>query len=242
MKGTNIYFTAQENFTKLSVAVPIVTQDAVTVARVFFENVILRYGVPIRVHSDQGSQFQSALFLELCRLMNVKKTKTSPFFPQGNGQIEKWHFNLHNLLAKSVKKSQKNWHELVPLVAFAYNSTEHEATKMTPHSLVYGFELLAPVDVIYGCAPGESYESTSEYALVLCERMREAYALVREYCRAATRRRKMKHDFDGHFPKFEEGDAVWYFYPRRFNGLNQKWRLLWDGPYSVIEWIGGIRR
>lgn len=104
---------------------------------------------------------------------------------------------------------------------------------------MFGREILTPVDIIYGCVPGECYKSPSEYAQILRKRMSKAYAQVREYSWTSTLRRKVKHDFDGKFPKFEVGDAVWYcYYPCRFSGLNQKWRLLWDGPFTIISKIG----
>lgn len=65
--------------------------------------------------------------------------------------------------------------------------------------------------------------------------MCEAYDLVREQTKTIALRRKLKHDFDGNFPKFEVGDSVWYFYPRKYSGLNQEWRLLWDGPYTIVD-------
>lgn len=82
---------------------------------------------------------------------------------------------------------------------------------------------MAAVDIIYGCAPGERYGGPSEYAQALCERMREAYAQVRECSQASALRRKLKHDFDGNFPKFQVGSLVWYYYTQKFSGLNQKW-------------------
>lgn len=101
-RGFRFILTMQDHFTKFAVATPIRNQEAVTVAKAFFDNVILRFGAPLRILSDQGSQFQSTLFKELCKLMEIKQVRTSPFYPQTSGTFilrpsgaERWQKRLH---------------------------------------------------------------------------------------------------------------------------------------------------
>ena len=59
---------------------------AETVASVVVSEWTFRYGAPEKIHSDQGAQFESALFEELCTSFGVDKTKTTPYRPQLNGK------------------------------------------------------------------------------------------------------------------------------------------------------------
>ena len=58
-------------------AVPIADQTAATVARAVYAEWIARYGVPEQLHSDRGTQFVSALFVELCASFGVDKSRTT---------------------------------------------------------------------------------------------------------------------------------------------------------------------
>ena len=58
----------------------------------------------------------SELFTEMCRLLEIKKTSTSGFRPQANGQIEKFNSVLRNMISRYVDKDQRNWDLYLPLI------------------------------------------------------------------------------------------------------------------------------
>ena len=87
-KKGNIYIlTVQCSFTKWVEACPLRNQRAVTCANVFVKNCICLYGVPESIHSDQGRNFESNAFKEMCKLLQMKKTRTAAYHSQGNGQV-----------------------------------------------------------------------------------------------------------------------------------------------------------
>ena len=65
-------------FTKFTQAVPARDQKASTVADVLVREWFVRYGIPRRIHSDQGRNFESALIRELCGMYGIKKSHTTP--------------------------------------------------------------------------------------------------------------------------------------------------------------------
>lgn len=68
-----------DNFTKYAVAIPTKDQKATTVAKCLWEQFLVHYGFPERLHSDQGRDFESHTIKELCAIASIKKVRTSPY-------------------------------------------------------------------------------------------------------------------------------------------------------------------
>ncbi|PIK45976.1 hypothetical protein BSL78_17184 [Apostichopus japonicus] len=112
-------------FTKYSIAVATKDQTAETTAKVLMREWFSRFGIPQRLHSDQGRNFESSLIHNLCNLYGITKSKTTPYHPEGNGQAERFNRTLHNLLKTLEPKQKRRWSEHLPEVTYAYNATEH---------------------------------------------------------------------------------------------------------------------
>ena len=155
--------TAEGAFTRFVVAVPLRDKSAITVARAFIDNVVLKFGTPMSVLSDLGTEFQNQLWSEIFRLFGIQRLRTSAWNPSTNGRIERWHRTMNSMLGKIVDVCQKGWPEQSKFVVAAYNSTVHNATSFSPNFLQFGRELPMPVDVVLGKPPGESV-SAIDYA------------------------------------------------------------------------------
>src|SRR6218665_1389775 len=94
-RGHVFILTVMDNFTKFVEAIPIANQEATTVAKALVETVIARYGAPLQILTDQGTNFEGNLFQELCRLLGIDKVRTSSYPPSGNGLIERFHRTLN---------------------------------------------------------------------------------------------------------------------------------------------------
>ena len=87
-----------DSFTKYSWTFPTRNQKAMTVAKVLWEKMLLHYGFPRRLHTDQGRAFDSRLIKDLCRIAGIKKTRTILNHPQENGQTERFNRTLPGML------------------------------------------------------------------------------------------------------------------------------------------------
>jgi hypothetical protein len=83
-KGNKYILMFQDDLSKLVTAIPIPQQDAETIAREFVINVILKMGTPKQVLTDQGANFLSDIFKNVCKLLKIKKLQTTAFRPESN--------------------------------------------------------------------------------------------------------------------------------------------------------------
>jgi hypothetical protein len=125
-------------FTKWTEAFPIRNQEATTVADVLVKEVVSRFGVPLVLHSDQGRNFESTVFAEMCRLLGIEKTRTTPLHPQSDGMVERFNRTLEAQLSKFVSENQKDWDHHLRLLMMAYRTSVHDTTGETPAMMMMG--------------------------------------------------------------------------------------------------------
>eukprot|EP00118_Oscarella_pearsei_P007903 m.39733 g.39733 ORF g.39733 m.39733 type:complete len:125 (+) comp32800_c0_seq1:387-761(+) len=97
-----------------------------------FDGVDRTFGVPARIHSDQGPCFTSQRFQEFCDRFGMQHFKSAPYHPQGNGKVERLNRSLGDALAKLVEETQRDWHQRLPEVQLALNSAIHDSIKDSP--------------------------------------------------------------------------------------------------------------
>ena len=89
MKNGNRYIlVVADYFTCWMEAFHLPNQKASTVATKLVDEVFLRFSVPEQLHSDQERQFESQLLSKICKLLNITKTRTIPYYPQCDGLVE----------------------------------------------------------------------------------------------------------------------------------------------------------
>ena len=237
--GNEYILTVMDSFSKFAEAIPIRSHTATVVAQRLVDNVFSRYGVPIRILSDQGPEFESALMAELCRSYGIEKIRTSSYKPSTNGAIERFHRTLNSMLGKVVAESQRDWDQHVAPVMAAYRSTIHASTGYTPNFLVYGREVRAPIDLVLAVEdePEEIGTSPDQFVNDLLQRQRRGHKLAREHLGQAAERRKKEYDLHVRSQSFTVGDWVYYYYPRRYKGRSPKWSKMYTGPFLIVRTI-----
>ena len=72
-------------FTKFVEAFALPDQQAETVATAFLEGWVMRLGVPRELHTDRGTNFESEIFVSMCKVLGIHKTRTTARNPKSDG-------------------------------------------------------------------------------------------------------------------------------------------------------------
>jgi len=84
-----------------------------TIARAFVEETVLKFGIPHVLLTDQGSNFLSELFSNVCKLLRVKRIKTSFCHPASNGALERSHRVLIEYLRCYILENKTDWDQWI---------------------------------------------------------------------------------------------------------------------------------
>ena len=231
-QGNRYLLVVVDTLTKWAEAIPMPDERATTVSRALVEEFVCRLGFPSQLHSDQGHQFESEVFKQMCTLLGIRKTRTTPGHPQSDGQTERMNRALIDLLAKSAAEDPANWDIKVPHVMAAYRSTPHSTTGETPNRLMLGREVATPLQLLAPIVP--EVANRPAWVETLHENFEEAYVSVQANIGKAQRQQKQSHDKRIKEMNFEIGQKVLMFNTRPPRGVPYKLNQnRWQGPYEI---------
>ena len=133
-------------FSKYSQAFVTTSQKANIVAKLLVEKWFNVFGVPARIHSDQGRSFDNEIISHLCKMYGIRQSTTMPYNPRGNTICERFNRTLFGLMRTLTKEQKPNWPTYVPSLVYAYNSTPHSSTGFQPYELMFGRKAPTPCD------------------------------------------------------------------------------------------------
>ena len=218
-------------------AVPLRSIDAEHIADELIK-IFARVGIPRDILTDQGSNFNSQLLVELYRLLHVHPIRTSLYHPQTDGMVERFNKTLKSMLRKLVEGEGKNWDVFHPYLLFAYREVPQSSTGFSPFELLYGREVRGPLDVLRETwVVGEkSKESTVSYVLAMREKLKEMTEIVQENVSKEQSRQKRWYEKGAQTREFKPGDLVLVLLPTSSNKLLAQWQ----GPYQIKERKGKV--
>jgi transposase InsO family protein len=115
-----------DRLTKMAIYLPCRKDiDSPELARMFFEHVICKRGVPDNIVTDRGKEFTSRFWKRVCTHLRINHRLSTAFYPQTDGQTERQNQTMDQYLRALCNYEQDNWVELLPLAEFAYNNSVH---------------------------------------------------------------------------------------------------------------------
>ena len=216
-------------FSKFPAAIPLKRVDNITVLDAMFE-FFSCFGIPKVLLSDQGSVFTSHLTKLMCQQLQIKKIQTSPYHPQSDGALERWHACLKGMLKRS-QCNLKLWDKELKYLLFAYRSTPHVVTGYAPFSLMYGRDVRGPLEILQEAwLDGESDPAlVGDWLAVVKAKLGSMAEVVSQKEVVAKAKMKANYDKTATVRTFNPGDMVLVWKP----GIHSKFGASWDGPFQV---------
>lgn len=205
-------------------------QQSETVARVLFEHILCRYNIPKQIVTDNGTNFVGQVFNKLCKLLGVKKLRTTAYHPQAN-MVERQHSTLGNYIRTFTGRHPTTWDMFIRPAAHAYNNTPHVGMKVSPMAMLYGFVSEIPTNLK---KPAQPTFEPADYCDDLRYRLRVMHTMAREHQLKQKLTAKTYHDKRTNATSLEEGDLVLLIKQCRNSKLDEKF----EGPYQVVELHG----
>jgi transposase InsO family protein len=240
--GVRDVLVITDHFTRFARAVPTRNQTTRQVAEVLWKNFFLDFGFPKKLHSDRGGSFTSKLAKELCKLAGVQGSYTTPYHPQGNGQVERFNRTLIDMLGTLDSQDKAQWSQHVKFMAHAYNCTRNDSTSFSPFELMFGRQPRLPVDWYFGLPDSAGGTFTEkgklQYVKELKSNLDRAYRAASENAHQGESRNKARYDKRVRASVLASGDRVLV----RNVGLTGKNKLAnhWCAvAYTVTRKLGG---
>lgn len=239
-KGLSNVLVVTDHFTRYAQAFPTKSQKASVVAKVLLDKYFVHYGLPVRIHSDQGRDFECSLIREMLAILGIRKSRTTPYHPQGDPQPERFNRTLISMLGTLSQEKKRTWSEHVSHLVHAYNCTKCDSTGYSPYYLMFGREARLPVDLCFDTSQ-HAVETAchSRYVEKLREDLKEAFRLASKASNQRHLRNKRHYDKKVGFQSLEIGDQVLL---RNLN-LRGKHKLAsrWNPcPYIVVEKLSNL--
>ncbi|ESK82005.1 retrotransposon nucleocapsid protein [Moniliophthora roreri MCA 2997] len=205
--------------------------DAAETAKLLFQHVYKRFGLPDKIISDRDPRFAAEVFTEMGRILGIKQMLSTAYHPQTDGETERVNQEVEIYLHFFCAKEQTKWKDLLHFAEFAHNSRTHSITKQSPFYLMMGYHS-RPLPTVFDRTLIPSVEKRIEELKKLRE---ETSALLD----ISTRR--MKERNGRHFNRFKKGQKVWLEGKNLSLGYpSPKLLPKREGPFKIEEVMGPV--
>ena len=239
-KGNQYVLMIVDQFTKWLECFPLPQQKAEETAKCVVDGFISRFGCPLEIHTDQGKNFDGKLFASVCELLQITKTRSTPYRPCSNGQVECYNRTLLQLIRCFLSGNQKSWDEHLQQLAGAIRSTVNRSTGFTPNMMMLGREVLLPVDLMLGVDKEQLNTNSAEYVERLRKTLQKVHTLARETLLSTQMRQKRDYDLKLKIHSYEIGDLVYRLDTAKKVGFSPKLQQVWKGPLVIAEVISPV--
>jgi hypothetical protein len=206
-------------------------------AELYIDQIVCLHEIPKTISSNRGTQFVARFWEQLHESLGTKLIRSSSYHPQTDGQTERVHQIVEDMLRASIMHFDKSWDKCLSLAEFSYNNSYRASLKMAPFEALYGRRCRTPLNW------SEAGERTL-FGPDLVKDAKEKVEVIRENLKLAQMRQKSYHD-KGTTPRhYEVGDYVYLKVSptkgvQRF-GVKGKLAPRYIGPYEIIEICGPV--
>ncbi|MCO5579123.1 hypothetical protein L7F22_032975 [Adiantum nelumboides] len=239
-RGKSYILTALDYLSRWAKAIAVKQITAKDVAKIVYDEICCKFGVPLELLSDKGPGFRAKLLHFLCAKMKIRHQHTTPYYPQCNGLNERFNGEVVQIHSKVTEHQGKNWDLELPSALWAYRTSVKTGTGFTPFHLVYGKEALLLVEVelpvvkIIEKLLGQSSDAFKERLLQLQEVQLDRMSALKHYGQMqekALEKINEKIKSKG----IKKHDLVLRYNSKLDKTFQKKFQIKWEGPFKVVE-------
>ena len=221
--------------TKWPEAKPVKEATAQETVTFVYENIICRHGCPGKILTDRGTHFNNQLLKGLLKKFEITHLMSTPYHPQTNGLIERFNRTLIEALSRTATNHLNDWDKFIAPVLFAYRTSAHSTTKISPFFLVYGREAKLPTD----STEMEEESNLIEHIDHQVTHLSDVRNDVQQQIKFEQQKQKDFHDKKLKKEiRFKIGDQVLYYRATLDKQWSEKLSPKWKGPYYIHNVIG----
>jgi cleavage and polyadenylation specificity factor subunit 1 len=211
-QGYTHLFTIIDRTTRWMEAVPINDTTAESCAKHLISVWISRFGVPLEITSDRGTQFTSSLWRTMAAQLGITLHRTTSFHPQSNGMVERFHRSLKNSLRARLQDA--NWYDQLPWVLLGLRTAPKTDLRASPAELTLCHTPLLPGEIVLrGCVRFPSFQATDtepkHHSKVIPTDMRPLQKASHAYVRLDGYRKPLQRPYQGPFQIVSRTDKAY---------------------------------
>uniref|UniRef100_UPI00398E47D7 uncharacterized protein n=1 Tax=Pristiophorus japonicus TaxID=55135 RepID=UPI00398E47D7 len=158
-------------------------ENARTVVKILFKEIVPRYGIPMGINCDRGTHFTGKIVQNLAEALGFQWKLHIPYQPQSSGMVERVNGIIKSTLTKVCQETGLKWPEALPLVLYTIRNQKNRNTDLTPHEALLGRPM--PTGVKPPLSDEKialiwNDEKSLKYAQAMCEIARSLHEQIKQ--------------------------------------------------------------
>jgi hypothetical protein len=230
-RGNRYIISLTDVLSKFVIAKAVRDCSATTTVEFLTNDVIMKYGTPTCILTDNGTHFTAQVTNQLLQKLGVTHLYTTAYHPQANGQIERFNATMDGKIAALCNERRTDWDEMLQFVIFNYNTSIHATTKNTPFEMMHGRQAVLPFDQQQALVSISSNPKHTENLKNYLEKLTET---ARENIQKAQQQYKQRYDAHRQDLPLKMNDLVLI----KTRNMRNKFDIRYEGPFKIIQQLG----
>jgi len=233
--GFDAILTMVDSLSKMVHFVPTTKNvSAAGVVELLADRLVRYHGLPEKLVSDRDPRFTGELWGEMCKRFHIKRAMSTAFHPQTDGQTERVHRTVEQILRNYIQSDETEWVSLLPAVELGYNCTSHSSTGKSPFEVMIGENPLRAQDLELWeqLTPITTPPMTRLFQMMVDRATAHIEQAQQDQKEVADRRRR--------HVEFQVGETVWVSTRHMLLAGCPKFKQRFIGPYPILDRVGEV--
>ena len=231
LRGNRYIISITDILSKFVIAKAVRDCSATTATNFLINEVIMKYGTPTCILTDNGTHFTAQMMNNLFQSLGTTHLYTTVYHPQTNGQIERFNATMDGKIATLCNERRTNWDEVLPFVTFNYNTSIHATTQQTPFEMMHGRQATLPFDQQQALI---SVTPDPEHGKKLRDYLEKLTNDARKKIETCQQQYKARYDLNRQELQLKTNDLVLV----KTRNARNKFDIRYEGPFKIIQQHG----